>query len=411
METLLDDLKESNEFLNLLLDNINSAVLIADENFQIHQFNESFLNLFDNAAECILEKGFGNVTGCVNAVLENKPCGETSQCANCVLRRSLIQNLLENAPVDDQYMERLFYIGGRPVQKYLRFSTRRIIFRGLRMFLVIIYDVTDIEKKKLELQQKQKQIDQDLAAAAAIQQSLLPERTPAIPSIRTAWKFVPCEQIGGDIFNVIKLDETHLGIYMLDACGHGVPAALIAVAVSQFLGKERWIQANSVPLLSPENVLNSLDREFPFERFQSYFTIVSLTIDTASGYLTYSCAGHPPPVLLRSNRRLELLLRRGPVIGSGCDACFRQERKYLSRGDKVLLYTDGIFEARCPAGEEFGKRRFFKTIENYRHLPVEDLVDAVQREVEEFRRGAKPDDDITLLGLEYVGDGVNHFMI
>ena len=94
----LKNLKESNEFLNLLLDNINSAVLIADENLQIHQFNDSFLNLFDTAAVCTLESGFGETSGCVNAVLENKPCGETSHCADCILRHSLIHNLIENAP-------------------------------------------------------------------------------------------------------------------------------------------------------------------------------------------------------------------------------------------------------------------------------------------------------------------------
>ena len=120
MQTNLEDLKESNEFLNLLLDNINSAVLIADEDLQIHEFNNSFLNLFDNAAECTLEKGFGEVSGCINAVLENKACGLTSQCANCILRRSLIDNLINSAPVNRQLMQRIFYIDGKPIKKYLQ---------------------------------------------------------------------------------------------------------------------------------------------------------------------------------------------------------------------------------------------------------------------------------------------------
>ena len=72
MLTQLQDLKESNEFLNLLLDNINSAVFIADANLQIHQFNDSFLNFFDSAAESVLEANFGETAGCVNAIMENK---------------------------------------------------------------------------------------------------------------------------------------------------------------------------------------------------------------------------------------------------------------------------------------------------------------------------------------------------
>ena len=108
MWTELRNLKESNEFLNLLLDNINSAVLIADENLRIHQFNKSFLDLFDRATETVLEASFGDTVGCVNAILENKACGATSQCSQCVLRSSLIHNLIDRAPVDNQPLNRVF---------------------------------------------------------------------------------------------------------------------------------------------------------------------------------------------------------------------------------------------------------------------------------------------------------------
>ena len=138
MWTEIDDLKESNEFLNLLLDNINSAVLIADENLQIHQFNDSFLNLFDSAAESILEASFGETAGCVNAITENKSCGQTSYCARCILRRSLIQTLTDRVPVDNQPLNRVFYINGTPVEKHLQFSTRTIMYQGRKMFLIII---------------------------------------------------------------------------------------------------------------------------------------------------------------------------------------------------------------------------------------------------------------------------------
>jgi sigma-B regulation protein RsbU (phosphoserine phosphatase) len=98
----------------------------------------------------------------------------------------------------------VFYINAEPVTKHLQFTTRSIIFQGQKMFLVIIYDVTDIEQKKIELQKKQKLIDRDLESAAAIQKSLLPAKSPEIENIQVAWKFEPCEQIGGDIFNIHK---------------------------------------------------------------------------------------------------------------------------------------------------------------------------------------------------------------
>jgi sigma-B regulation protein RsbU (phosphoserine phosphatase) len=399
----LQNLKESNEFLNLLLDNINSAVLIADENLQIHQFNNSFLNLFDTAAECALETGFGEASGCVQAVLENKPCGETSHCADCILRRSLVHNLIENAPVHKQSLKRVFYINGEPLTKHLQFSTRSIMFQGKKMFLVIIYDVTDIEQQKIELQKKQALIDRDLDSAAAIQKSLLPDKSPAIDHIQVAWTFEPCEQIGGDIFNIHHMDERSVGLYMLDVCGHGVPAALISVAVSQFLNSTDGLLGSNCELLSPEIVLNKLDHSFPFERFDSFFSIIYMTIDVKDGWLDYSCAGHPSPLLVRSDGAMDFLDQRGPIIGFGSGKPFGQSSIQLQAGDRVILYTDGLIESRNPAGDYFGKPGLYEVLANHRNEPIQTMVDAVYAKIKDFRQQAAPDDDISLLAVEYGG--------
>jgi len=401
MWTELQNLKESNEFLNLLLDNINSAVLIADENLQIHRFNDSFLSLFDSATESILETSFGEAVGCVNAILENKTCGATSQCSQCILRSSLIHNLIDRAPVNNQPLNRVFYIKGKPVEKHFQFSTRPITFQGRKMFLIIIYDVTDIELQKIELQRKQKLIDRDLESAAAIQQSLLPDRSPNIENIRVAWRFEPCEQVGGDIFNIHNMDERNVGLYMLDVCGHGVPAALISVAVSQFLNSGDGLLGNNCELVSPDIVVNRLDEAFPFERFDSFFSIICMTLDVREGLLTYSSAGHPPPVLVRSDGSMQTLDYRGPSIGIGSKKAIGQQTIKLQTGDKIVLYTDGVLETRNPTGAFFGKTRFYEILEKGRNLPVGDVVETVYTSVKKFRQGAKPDDDISILGVEY----------
>jgi phosphoserine phosphatase RsbU/P len=405
MRTELEDLKESNEFLNLLLDNMDSAVLIADESLQIHQFNNSFLSLFDSAAESALEKSFGETVGCVNAVLENKSCGTTSQCAKCILRQSLIHNLIAGAPVDNQPLNRVFYLNGKPVQKHLRFSTRQISFRGRKMFLVIIHDVTDIERQKIELQKKQQLIERDLESAAAIQQSLLPAKSPRIENIQIAWKFEPSEQVGGDIFNVHNLDEHNVGLYMADVCGHGVPAALISVAVSQFLNSGEGLLGNHCELVSPDIVLNRLDQAFPFERFDSYFSIICMVLDVREGVLTYSCAGHPPPVVIRSSGSVEFLDHHGPVIGADCNTPFTQKQLQLGDGDKLVLYTDGLLESHNSKGEFFGKSRFYELLKKYRNRPIRKIVDILNTHARDFRRQPKPDDDISILGMQYLRTG------
>lgn len=403
MEAYFDDLRESKEFLDLFLANMNSAVLIADENLQIHHFNDNFLQLFKKSTEQVLIRRFGKAMGCIYCVEERKACGETSQCESCILRRSALKTMVEKVPVDKVKLERVFYIDGVPTTKFLEISTRHIHFQGKRMILIIIYDVTGIEQQKIELQRKQQQLDQDLKAAAGIQQSLLPAYSPWTGALNIAWKFEPYSQIGGDIFNIHYPDKNHIELYMLDVCGHGVPAALIAVSVSQFLQSKRSLSEDEFRVMSPEEVLNSLEQAFPFERFDSYFTIIYMAIDFSQGRLTYSCAGHPPPILLRSNGKLEVLDRHGPVIGLGTTQSFGQEEKKLQLGDKVILYTDGSLENSNSAGEMFGKQRFYGVLNKHRDDSAQWIVEAVYSAAKNFGKDTELDDDISILVAEYVG--------
>ena len=403
METCLDDLRESTEFLNLLLSNINSAVLVVDEKLQIQQFNDFFVEIFDSSLDTFVEKSFGPATGCINAVMEDKPCGKTSQCNDCILRRSLIKTLLEKVPADKMTLDRVFYINGEAKQKHLEFSTRPVHYRGQKLILVIIYDVTDIEQKKMELEEKQQQIDQDLEAAAGIQQSLLPSKSPSIPNVNIAWKFEPCGQIGGDIFNIQFLDKNKIGLYMLDVCGHGVSASLIAVSASQFLQSSRDFLAVHSEVSSPGVVLGNLNHAFPFERFESYFSIVYATIDYQKGILTYSCAGHPPPILLSKNGPPEILNNHGPVIGLNDHETFAETKKQLKHGDKIILYTDGIMECRNSRAEIYGKHRFYETLEKFSTKPVQEMIGEVNATLKSYMKAAPPDDDISIMGIEYSG--------
>lgn len=403
MDTDWDDLRESNEFLKLLLENINSAVLIADEKLQIHQFNRVFLQLFDQAGNRVAEKSFGRVSGCVHAVQENKACGETSQCRFCLLRRSLVKTFLEKTPSDKLWLERVFYINGRPVEKFLEFSTRHITFRGRRMILVIIYDVTDIEKQKIELEKKQHQLDLDLQAAAGIQRSLLPKCCPTRRNVRLAWKFEPSGQVGGDIFNLCETGPGRLGVYMLDVCGHGVSAAMISVTVSQFLQSLGAADAENAVFPEPAAVLNRLNREFPFERFDSYFTIIFVDLDLRSGGMIYSCAGHPPPILLPPAGEPEVLGRHGPVIGLDPATAFRQFHRRLRPGDRLVLYTDGILDVRNAEGVLFGRKRLNAVLQAAGGEPSDRLADRVYAAVKDFGGGRRPEDDLSLMVVEYTG--------
>ena len=260
-----------------------------------------------------------------------------------------------------------------------------------------------------ELRKKQGRLENDLKAAAGIQRSLLPRDVPATQALQVAWRFQPCELIGGDIFNMVRLDERHYAFYMLDVSGHGVPSALVTVSVSQAL--RAYADTLMTPaskegpcreIVAPSEILDRLDREYPIERFDKFFTIVYLVVDIQKGTLRYSNAGHPWPLLLRADGSLEKLDRGGPLIGYGAGGPFEEEEKSLQPGDQVILYTDGVLEHESAQGNLYGQQRLQQALRRMAGLPLDTLLGGLMEDVMAFGQDA-PRDDITLLGIGYTG--------
>lgn len=282
--------------------------------------------------------------------------------------------------------------------------------------LIFKYAAAERQLKRLnqELFEKQKRLDEDLTAAAEIQQSLLPQKIASGEKLEIAWRFEPCEQMGGDIFNVFQLDDDDWGIYVLDVSGHGVPAAMITVSVSQFLqpssgnlGYKPSESPSDYKIMKPSDVLAALDKEFPFERFENFFTIAYLIVNTRTGSLRYSSAGHPPSVILRRDGKLEFLAKAGPAIGTLSmrpanllDNPFENEELQIYPGDKLFICSDGIFEYQNDSGELFGSDNFHEKLKECHLEPVSDIVANVITSLMQFGNNLKPQDDITLLGLE-----------
>jgi sigma-B regulation protein RsbU (phosphoserine phosphatase) len=258
-----------------------------------------------------------------------------------------------------------------------------------------------------ELLDKQKRLEEDLRAAATIQETLLPNNLPAWPELEVAWKFLPCDLIGGDIFNVVPLDETYLGFYMLDVSGHGVPSAMVTVSVSQLMTPHSGYlrkKLSSPPfyqIVSPWEVLKALDAEYPFERFHKFFTIVYLLLNISQKRIIYSSAAHPPPLLLHRDGALELLDQGGTIIGLNGVVPFQQEERQLQPGDKVILYTDGVVEYQNREEEPFGPKRLYDLARNLYKQPISEILDGIYEGLMDFGRHAKTQDDISLLGFEF----------
>ncbi len=153
--------------------------------------------------------------------------------------------------------------------------------------------------------------------------------------------------------------------------------------------------------------LGWLDREYPMERFDKYFTIAYALVDHRAGRLRYSLGGHPQPVLLRADGRIEVLDAGGPLIGLGAMLGFDEAEVALQPADRLLLYTDGVVELTDPTGAPFGEERLYRAVHAARGLPLEAACDPLVEPARAFAAGSEPLDDITLLALEFTGAGGN----
>ncbi len=269
--------------------------------------------------------------------------------------------------------------------------------------LKITHLTDELLKTTKNLKEKQIKIDDDLRAAGAIQRSLLPPENINLSGIDVAWEYRPCESVGGDIFNVIELKKGHYAFYMVDVSGHGVPSSLVAVAVTQALqlASGRVINLESGEVKSPSYVLSKLNIQFPFERFDKFFTILYAHLDCTNGIFTYSHAGHPLGFVVKGNMELKPLDIGGSIIGVS-DQSFKEEKINLNSGDKIILYTDGITEHQRDDGEMYGEQRLREKLQELHELSCNDIFNKLYKDVIKFGEDSIQNDDMSLLGVEYL---------
>ncbi|MFH1914013.1 MAG: PAS domain S-box protein [Pseudomonadota bacterium] len=278
-------------------------------------------------------------------------------------------------------------------------------------FTGIMRDIT--ERKKAEqalmlaneaLTEKQRALDEDMAAAAQIQLSLLPQKAPTARGFAMDWLFLPSDHVGGDVFNILPLPGGRIGLYLIDVSGHGPAAAMVTVSVSQIMqpGSE-FVQDEHGPL-EPDEVLRRVDRAIPLDRFDRFCTMFYMVFDPASRSITSSGAGHPPPILARPGHPIIPLSAGGTVIGLGEPVPFVSQRTEVREDDVLLLYTDGCTEHANSAGQQFGATRLEDALMASVHLEPDAILEELRRELDRFGEGVEPEDDISLICIKFNDD-------
>ena len=264
----------------------------------------------------------------------------------------------------------------------------------------------ELRRSNCQLLERQTQLEDDLKAAREIQASLLPRsRMIAEPWVKVDWRFEPCDSVGGDVFNVFWLDRENLAAYIVDVSGHGLPAAMVTVAVSRSLSADSGYSIHRTSrgeprIASPGEVLRRLDAEYPMERFGKFLTVVYMVLNCRTRNLQFSCAGHPPPLVVHPDGATESLSRGGTIIGLGGSIPFDEGEIQLDPRDRVFLYTDGLTECENGNEEAFGYERMATELSAARDQNLPAACGRVTDRLSVFAEGAPPADDITLCGLE-----------
>jgi sigma-B regulation protein RsbU (phosphoserine phosphatase) len=282
-----------------------------------------------------------------------------------------------------------------------------------------------IERKKTEeqmeqyadeLREKNRQLQDDLNMAKEIQQALLPSRYPVFLSsaqqsgsaLRFHHIYRPSATVGGDFFTVLPISRSKAGVFICDVMGHGMRAALVTALVRGLTEELRPVAHD------PGAFLTALNRGLmAILRHSNELVFASaayLVADVESGVLYSSNAGHPRPMLLRrSEGKAEYLQAEGPASGPALginDAHQYGSTPHAIRNqDLLVLYTDGLYEAESPSGEQFGEVRLRDTVGSVACMASARILDQMISAVESFTGGRRIEDDICILGMEVASLG------
>jgi sigma-B regulation protein RsbU (phosphoserine phosphatase) len=256
---------------------------------------------------------------------------------------------------------------------------------------------TVLENARLLEQDRARQlVQEELALARHIQQSLLPSKLPDSGWLRAAGYSMPSREVGGDYYDLFHVAPDYWAAVVADVAGKGVSAALGASFLQgAFLG----IDSRSESL---RQTIERLDAFFK-ERGQKHATVFCALVDP-HGNFHYVNAGHCAPVLIPLHSPMITLDAASSAVGLLDEATFRTGHCFLESGDRVVIYSDGLTDLQNPAGDFFGLRRLKEVIGVHAALPCAELHQAILEAVEDFTAGHEQSDDLTLLVLEYRPD-------
>jgi sigma-B regulation protein RsbU (phosphoserine phosphatase) len=272
-------------------------------------------------------------------------------------------------------------------------------------------NIVSLREKQREIWTKNEQMREDLRMAREVQFAMLPQRYPTFPAnalaeastLRFSHRYQPVGDVSGDFFSIVRLSDETAGVFICDVMGHGVRSALVT-AMMRAMVEELSSEAND-----PGGLLARMNRDLRVILREAddlmFATAHYLLIDSSKRWLHFAAAGHPRPLHLRRATGVVEPLgapsdSRGPALGLFEEPAYPCGEGSIDRGDVLLFFTDGLFEAVNGSGMEFGEARLAAALADRRNQPVKVLLDELVTEVELFTGTRKFSDDICVLAME-----------
>jgi sigma-B regulation protein RsbU (phosphoserine phosphatase) len=244
-------------------------------------------------------------------------------------------------------------------------------------------------------------LQRSLDLAKEVQQNLLPREDPVVKGLDVAGRSIYCDETGGDYFDYLSSSEwgaAKLGVLIGDVSGHGIPSALLMATARAFMRQRSSRSGSMAEVVSDVN--HQLTRDV--EDTGRFMTLFYLMIDMATRSMSWVRAGHDPAIWYDPlNDTFEELHGDGTALGVDESLQFVQyEKSGLKKGQILLLSTDGLWETHNPSGSMFGKSRINELIRQNHESSAREILDTIVMELERFRQGQEPEDDITLVVIK-----------
>jgi sigma-B regulation protein RsbU (phosphoserine phosphatase) len=246
-------------------------------------------------------------------------------------------------------------------------------------------------------------LDEELRLAARLQQDFLPKSLPQIGPVHFHTLFRPAGYVSGDLYDVVRLDETHVGFYMADAVGHGMPAALLTMFIKNALVTKE-ISPDGYRLLDPGETLGRLNSTLVEQNLAhaTFATAVYGTVNAQTLLMRFGRAGHPRPLLMRADGSVMDLDADGGLLGIFPNENYATSQVQLLPGDRLFVYSDGI-EVAFAGDQSLDTQQWRVELEHRRAMPTEQLLQELSDNLDQETGSLQPKDDLSIIVVEISG--------